>query len=157
MTPSSKPIPSPKSTLRSGLRSANWAIAHLPGLSESDAQKLHAISITTTHQLLSQAWTPLAQEALAGRLNVHVKHVQKWVALADLARVPSVGYQFCGLLLHAGVATVERLALTQASILHRQILKLQVTMLQRPDLCPSAGQVDRWIQEAKQLVRASRR
>jgi hypothetical protein len=40
--------------------------------------------------------------------------------------------------------------------LYRQILKLQVSTLQRPDLCPNAGLVELWIQQAKQLLRQQR-
>ncbi|MBD2325708.1 DUF4332 domain-containing protein [Alkalinema sp. FACHB-956] len=154
----SKPTPNPtnppqrKGSAPARLKSANWLLSQLPGLSEQDQAKLRSLNITTTHQLLKTAWTATAREALAAQLNLHLQHVQKWVALADLARVPSVGCQYNGLLLHAGVATVERLAQLQAGQLHRQILKLQVTIMQRPDLCPNAGEISHWIRQAQLLL-----
>jgi hypothetical protein len=86
---------------------------------------------------------------LAQQLQVHLHHLQKWRALADLARVSSVGCTYAGLLLHAGVPSVAQLAQQVPGPLHRHILKLQVSLIQRPDRCPNAGLVNGWIQEAK--------
>jgi predicted flap endonuclease-1-like 5' DNA nuclease len=137
-------------------RSHNFAIEQLPGLSEDHLDRLRLAGITTTFHLLRQAWTPLGKEDLASRLQLHAQYVQKWVALADLARVPGVGCQYCGLLLHAGVSTVEHLAASSVGQLHRQVLKLQVATLQRPDRCPTLGEVEGWIQQAKTLLRSEK-
>ncbi|MEB3295818.1 MAG: DUF4332 domain-containing protein [Synechococcales bacterium] len=142
-----------KSTVKPGrLRSRNFAIEQLPGLSQDHLARLQAIGITSTFHLLQQAWTTIGKEDLARRISIHVQYVHKWVALADLARVPAVGCQYCGLLLHAGVAKVEHLAALPVGQLHRQILKLQVATFQRPDRCPTLGEVERWIQQAKSLL-----
>jgi hypothetical protein len=142
-------MPSPKSQGRS----QNWAIAQLPGLSPEDCQKLTQLGITTTLQLVRQTQTPQQQQQLAAQLAVHLQHVQKWAALANLARVPSVGCQYCGLLLYAGIATPQQLATTPLPRLHRQLMKLHVSTLQRNDLCPSLNDVATWIQDAQHLLR----
>ena len=71
--------------------------------------------------------------------------------MADLARVPSVGCDYCGLILHSGIISVDQLSQTSVSFLHQQILKLQVATLQRKDLCPSPDVVKTWINEARTI------
>ena len=76
----------------------------------------------------------------------------KWVALADLARIPSVGCQYCGVLLHVGIISVGQLAQTPLPRLHQQILQLQVATTQRRDLCPSRSEMQVWINQARSLA-----
>jgi hypothetical protein len=134
----------------------SWPISELPGISVEDCHQLQQLNILTTRDLLRQSTTAETQAKLAQKLRLHLHHVQKWRALADLAMVPSVGKDYCGLLLHAGVASTVQLANLLPGQLYRQILKLQVSTLQRPDLCPNAGLVELWIQQAKQLLRQQR-
>jgi hypothetical protein len=134
------------------MESSYWAIEQLPGLSQEQQAQLQAIGIATTKQLLAFANTTLKKQVLAGKLQIHLQYVNKWVALADLARIPSVGDRYCGLLLHSGIASVVQLAQTPIHRLHRQILRLHVATLQRNDLCPPVGVIQKWIAEAKMLV-----
>lgn len=133
-------------------QSIDWSIALLPGLSQEDQAKLNHCGIHTTQQLLKQGSTPAQRQALATRLHLHLQHINKWVALANLARIPAVGCQHCGLLLHAGISSPQQLAQTPLPRLHRQVLKLHVATLQRQDLCPSLGEVAQWIEQARLLV-----
>ncbi|MGB7443111.1 MAG: DUF4332 domain-containing protein [Coleofasciculaceae cyanobacterium] len=136
----------------SALRPCNWSIEQLPGLSEDDQSKLRESGISTTRQLLKKASTPQLKQDLANQLQVNSQHVNKWVALADLARIPSVGCQHCGLLLHAGIASIVQLAQTPAHRLHQQILRLQVANLQRRDLCPPVEEVSKWVRQSRDLL-----
>ncbi len=131
----------------------DWPIAHLPGLSKENQTQLEECSITTTGQLIRMTKTPAAKALLAHQLQVNIQDVNKWVAMAKLARIPSVGCQYCGLLLHAGVPSAEQLAQMPVEILHQQILKLHVATMQRNDLTPSVDRVQKWIQQAR-LVRS---
>ncbi len=126
-----------------------WKIEKLPGLSKADQEKLKLLGINDSQELLKVTKTKENQQNLANQLKCQVKLIRKWVALADLARVPTVGCDYCGLILHSGVISVEQLAQTSVSSLHRQILKLQVATLQNKDLCPSPDVVQTWIKEAK--------
>lgn len=134
-----------------GLPSSNWPIDQLPGLSQDSQQGLHTCGIHTTHDLLRQTQTGPKKQAIAARLHIHPQHLNKWVALADLARIPAVGCQYCGLLLHAGIASPEQLVQTPLPRLHRQLLRLYVSMMQRQDLCPSLDMVAQWLQQARSL------
>ena len=139
-------------TQRNTPQSGDWLIEQLPGLSEPDRAKLVELGITTTGQLLQKASTPQLRQVLANQLQIKSQHVNKWVALADLARIPGIGCQYCGLLLHAGIGSVVQLAQTPAHRLHQQILRLQVATMQRRDLCPHVEEVATWIKQARALV-----
>lgn len=131
------------------LQPCDWPIDQLPGLSLENQTELEACGITTTGQLMKKAATPTHRIALANCLQIHIQYVNRWFALADLARIPSVGCRYCGLLLHAGVGSVRQLSQMPVHRLHQQILRLQVATMQRRDLCPSLDQVTRWIEEAR--------
>ncbi len=129
----------------------NWPIADLPGLKLDESEQLAAIGLHTTHDLLQNSTNLAQQTAIAQQLHLHVHHIQKWCALADLARLPSVGQTYCGLLLHAGVPSVRHLASLAPGRLHRQILKLQIVATGQANIRPEVGLVQQWIQQAKQF------
>ncbi|QSJ15919.1 DUF4332 domain-containing protein [Nostoc sp. UHCC 0702] len=134
---------------KSAIASCDWPIQQLPGLSHQEQSQLQNCGISTTRVLFKQANSPAAKLALANKLQVHLQYVNKWVALADLARIPSVGTQYCGLLLHAGIGSVAQLAEVPTHRLHQQIMRLQVATMQRRDLCPAIELVQQWSQQAK--------
>jgi hypothetical protein len=131
----------------------SWLIEQLPGLSNQDCQKLKDCGIDTTEQLLQKVRPQFGREKLAVRMQIHAKHINKWVAMAELASIPAVGCQYCGLLVHAGVGSIAQLAATPIQQLHRQILRFQVANLQRRDLCPGVQVMLPWIEQAKILTR----
>jgi Domain of unknown function (DUF4332) len=131
--------------------SCDWSIKELPGLNEEEKLQLQNCGISTTSQLIVKGKTSQSRIELANQLQINLKYVNKWLALADLARVPSVGTQYCGLLLHAGVGSVMQLAETPTHRLHRQVLRLQVATMQRRDLCPAVDIVQQWTQQAKMV------
>ncbi|MGI8500323.1 MAG: DUF4332 domain-containing protein [Hassallia sp.] len=130
----------------------DWSIQQLPGLSHEELAQLQNCGIFTTKALFQQGNSLESKVALANKLQVNLQYVNKWVALADLARIPSVGTQYCGLLLHAGIASVAQLAETPTHRLHRQIMRLQVATFQRRDLCPAIELVQQWCQQAKTVT-----
>ena len=133
------------------MESRYWSIEQLPGLSKQQQAQLQECGITTTKQLLEKASTKELKQALANQLQINIQYVNKWVALADLARIPSVGCQYCGLLLHSGIASVSQLTQTPVHRLHKQIMRLQVATMQRQDLCPAVEVVQKWVQQARSL------
>ncbi|MEG4280192.1 DUF4332 domain-containing protein [Microcoleus sp. MON1_C1] len=127
----------------------DWPIAHLPGLSKENQSQLEECSITTTGQLIRMTKTQAAKVLLANQLQINIQYVNKWVAMANLARIPSVGCEYCGLLLHAGVASPAQLAQMPVERLHQQVLRLHVATMQRNDLTPSVDRVHKWVQQAR--------
>jgi predicted RecB family nuclease len=134
--------------------SCDWPIEQLPGLSQDEQSQLQNCGIKTTKALVKQGKTPEQRLALASKLQIHLRYVNKWIALADLARIPGVGTQYCGLLLHAGIGSVAQLAQTPAHRLHQQIMRLQVATIQRRDLCPAIALVQQWCQQARTVLSA---
>jgi hypothetical protein len=126
-----------------------WSIDKLPGLSIQEQNLLNKNGICTTQDLLVSSQTRSAKNFLSSKLGLHIKYINKWVALADLARIPSVNYQYCGLLLHSGIASAAQLSQTSLQKLHPTIKRLYVATMQRKDLSPPVEQVKKWIEEAK--------
>ncbi len=128
-----------------------YPLEQLPGLSVAHAQGLAKLGLTSTAQLRRYGASVEHRQTLAQRLQVPLRYVTKWVILADLARVPAVGCQFNGLLLHAGIISVPQLAACSAQQLFTQLRRLHVATMQRNDLCPTVDQVNLWIHQAKAL------
>ena len=142
----------PQKSARNSVQIRDWPIAQLPGLNNENQSQLEECGITTTQQLIRMTKTAEAKALLAHQLQVNLQYVNKWVALALLARIPSVGCQYCGLLLHAGVASPTQLAQMPVGRLHEQILRMHVAMMQRNDLTPSVDRVQKWIEDAKLVI-----
>lgn len=140
----SRPQPTPASK--------SWPIEQLPGLSLEHQAGLNQQGIRTTRQLLQHASTPDQQEAIAVQLRTSINQVKKWVALADLARVPAIGCVYCGVLLHAGIVSPQQLVQTSLPRLHQQIVKLHVAMMQSKAHCPSLDDVAQWQAQARQVI-----
>jgi hypothetical protein len=105
----------------------HWPIASLPGVDEKLQQDLAALGITDTQRLLKVS-------------------AAKHVALA------AEGCEYCGLLLHGGIASIEQLSSTRPQLIHRSILRLHVGLLQRRDLTPTVDRVQLWVEQAKQIL-----
>ncbi len=135
------------------MQSLYWSLDKLPGLDLQHQDLLKNQGITTTKELLFQAIDKQDREKLATRLKINLKYLNKWVALADLARIPSINYQYCGLVLHSGIGSVFQLTQTPFHRLHRQITRLQIATFQSKDLAPSVEQVKQWVEQAQSICR----
>jgi hypothetical protein len=116
------------------------------------ANQLAALGLTHTHQLCQLGQSTQRCQALAIQLHLPQRYVTKWVVLSALAQVPTVGCEYNGLLLHAGISSVEQLASSSVQVLFPRIKRLYVATLQRSDLCPSADQVTLWIRNAQSTL-----
>ncbi len=130
----------------------DWTIDKLPGLNDPDKALLEQCGITTTAELLAIAPDAATKQQLAIRLGTKIQFVNKLVALADLARLPGIGCEYNGLLLHTGVISVKQLAQMPAHRLHQQLLRLHVATLQRRDLCPALDRVQTWVKQAQAIL-----
>ncbi|MGB3495648.1 MAG: DUF4332 domain-containing protein [Elainellaceae cyanobacterium] len=133
------------------IASQSWLIANLPGMSDGDRKCLNDCKIETTQQLLTRTHTAEKQQELATQLKMHPQYLKKWIALANLSRIPTVGCEHCGVLLHAGIISPDHLARTPLPRLHQQIVKLHVAQLRNKDQCPSLSDVRGWQHQARQL------
>lgn len=126
-------------------------IALLPGISSIDLKNLKSLGINTNLALLQWTINRQKQEELALQMGVNLKNILKWIALADLSRLESVGNQYCGLILHSGILSCRQLSQACVPKLHQRILRLQVATLGRKNLCPPLPLVKTWVEEAGQL------
>ena len=138
------------------MESIYWSIDLIPGLKLPEQKLLKAQEIEDTRELLERTKTPKAKTDLAGKLRLNQKHISKWIALADLGRIPSVNNQYCGLILHTGVISVSQLAQTPFHRLHRQVSRLQIATSRRQDLIPPVELVKQWVEQAKMLTTIDR-
>ncbi len=128
-----------------------WSIDKLPGISQKDQDLLITNGICTTQDLLAKVKTTQDKYTLANKLQIPLKYINKWSAFADLARIPTVGWKYCGAILHSGIASVAQLKQTPFSKLHFHLKRLYVANTRNKDLSPSVEQVKQWIEQAKLL------
>ena len=132
----------------------NFSLHELPGIPADILTALKARQIETTLGLLKAAPSLDQRRTLARSLDLRDQVIGKWFAMADLARLPAVGTQYCGLLLHCGIHSVTQLAIADAGRLHRHVLRFHVALLRQKNRCPELVDVMQWIQQAKLLSRA---
>ena len=135
----------------SSLSPSYWPIARLPGLKSMDIEQLQGAGVKTTADLLHIAARGDRKQELAAQLNIKLERINRWVAMADLARVPAVGCEHCGLLLHSGIIDTRQLADAATPQLHRQVQRLHVATLRNTRACPTVSDVGLWIAQAKRL------
>lgn len=134
------------------MKSYFWPLEQLPGLPKESYQQLSRLGIKTTEHLLKFGNTVEKRQALANDLHIPMRYIQKWLALSDLARVPAVGCQYCGVLLHAGIISVSQLAHCSQGQLYNRIRRLHVQTLTSMHSCPPPDEVALWIQNAKRIT-----
>src|SRR4051812_16868132 len=106
--PIAPPIMEPVAAAAPAAARAQAPAHHMPiedveGIGPTSAEKLAAIGIVTTSDLLEAGAKPYARERIAEQTGISSKLVRDWVDMVDLMRVPGVGPQYSDLLEAAGV------------------------------------------------------
>ncbi|MEM2926736.1 MAG: DUF4332 domain-containing protein [Candidatus Bathyarchaeia archaeon] len=124
----------------------------IEGIGPVYAEKLMALGIKTTADLLEAGKTPKKREELAQKTGISAKLILEWVNLADLMRVKGIGEEYSDLLEEAGVDTVAELARRDPENLHAKLLEIneKKKLVRRP---PALSLVRQWVEEAKKLPR----
>lgn len=128
----------------------SYNIVEIEGIGESYAEKLRAIGIKTTADLLEKGKTPAGRKSIAEETGISPKLVLKWVNHADLFRIKGVAGQFAELLEAAGVDTVKELRHRVPANLERRLEEVN----EERNLCnrvPSLPEIERMIDQAKEL------
>ena len=138
--------------LASGLAQAsNYALEEIPQMiPAADAQKLKAVGIGTTFQLLERCADPKQRKQLARDARLPEKTLGDWVQMADIMRIKGVGPDVGRLLAAAGVHTVLQLKTQDAAKLEDEILKVNSKqhLSENP---PSTEHLQAWIAQAQTL------
>ena len=148
----SEPEPEPEPAAASAPAAPHhMRITDVEGIGPADAEKLAAIGITTTDQLLAAGATPSDRDRIANSTGISHKLVMEWVDIVDLMRVPGVGPQYSDLLEAAGVDSPAELAQRNPTNL---AVTIQEVIAARPGIVhrtPNEAEVAAWIDAARSL------
>jgi predicted flap endonuclease-1-like 5' DNA nuclease len=126
-------------------------IADVEGIGPAFADKLRAIGIKTTDDLLMAGATHEGRVRIAEQAGLSGDLVRTWVDKADLMRVPGIGPQYSDLLVAAGVDSPAELVQRNPANL---AITLQEVVAARPGIVrriPSEADVAEWIAAAAQV------
>ena len=127
-----------------------YKIEQIEGIGEVYAEKLGAVGIKTTEDLLEKCANAKGRAAIEEETGISHKLILKWTNHADLMRINGVAGQFAELLEAAGVDTVKEFR-------HRVAANLQPKMVEineQKNLCnrvPAVSELERMIAQAKEL------
>ena len=127
-----------------------YKIIQIEGIGEVYAEKLEAVGIKTTDDLLDNCASATGRKKIEEATGISHKLILKWTNHADLMRINGVAGQFAELLEAAGVDTVKEFR-------HRVAANLQPKMVEineQKNLCnrvPAVSEIERMIAQAKEL------
>lgn len=127
------------------------SVVDVEGIGPVFAEKLAAIGIKTTDDLLTAGATPYARERIAEQTGISGDLIRKWVDKVDLMRIEGIGPQYSDLLEAAGVGSPAELAQRNPANL---AVTIQEVIAARPGIvrrAPSEAEVAGWVAEAGQL------
>lgn len=128
----------------------SYPIEKIEGIGASYAEKLGAVGIKKTDELLAQCGSARGRASIAESSSISEKLLLKWTNMADLMRISGVGEEFSELLEAAGVDTVKELQHRKAENLTARMQEVnEAKKLTRR--VPSLAEVEKWINQAKQL------
>jgi predicted flap endonuclease-1-like 5' DNA nuclease len=125
-------------------------IVDIEGIGPVYAEKLAAVGVKTTDQLLERGAKPKGREELEESTGIGHALILKWVNRADLYRIKGVGSEYSDLLEIAGVDSPPELA-------HRNAANLTETMAEANAArnlvrrLPTLAEVTDWIEQSKAL------
>jgi predicted flap endonuclease-1-like 5' DNA nuclease len=122
------------------------------GIGDVQARKLSDAGIGTTDALLEEGKTPRGRQKIADETGISGKLILKWVNRVDLFRIKGIGEEYADLLELAGVDTVPELAQRNPENLYQTIGEVNAEKKLVRQL-PGRNQVQRWVEQAKELPR----
>ena len=127
-----------------------YKIVEIEGIGDAYAEKLQAVGIKTTEDLLKECASPAGLKKIAEETGISPKLILKWTNHADLFRIKGVAGQFAELLEAAGVDTVKEFSHRVAANLHSKMVEVN----DEKNLCnrvPSVAELEKMIEQAKEL------
>lgn len=129
----------------------NYKIDEIEGIGPAYKEKLAAVGITNTDQLLEKCASAAGRKAVEKESELTAKQLLVWADVADLMRVNGVGRQFGELLKAAGVDTIKELATRRADNLTVKLAEVNAEK-KLAKAVPSESQVQGWIDSAKETA-----
>ncbi len=124
----------------------------IEGIGEAYMTKFRAEGILTTEKFLTECATDKGRKELANKLGIRNELILEWTNRCDLFRVKGIGEEYSDLLEASGVDTIPELAQRNAANLLAKMTEVneQKKLVRR---LPVVSQVERWIEQAKNLPR----
>lgn len=127
-----------------------YKVEQIEGIGEVYAEKLIAVGIKTTDELLAKCATPKGRKALEEETGISGKLILKWTNHADLMRINGVAGQFAELLEAAGVDTVKELKHRVPANLHAKMEEVNAVK-NLVNRVPNLPEVEKMVEQAKEL------
>ena len=127
-----------------------YKIDEIEGIGPAYAEKLAAVSISTTGDLLKLCCDARGRKAMAEKTGVSESQLLKWANMADLMRISGVGSEYSELLEAAGVDTVKELRHRNAANLAAKMAEVNETR-KLTRTVPTEKAVSTWIEQAGTL------
>lgn len=125
-------------------------IVDVEGIGPSYAEKLEAVGIRTTDDLLMAGASSGGRERVAAQTGISGKLILEWVNHVDLMRLDGVGSEYADLLEAAGVDSCAELSHRSAKNLAETFQELDAERNTVRNI-PSEAVIQRWIDQAKEL------
>jgi predicted flap endonuclease-1-like 5' DNA nuclease len=127
-------------------------IVDVEGIGPVYGEKLEAVGVKTTDDLLERGATQKGREELEAASGIGRVLILKWVNRVDLYRINGIGSEYSDLLEVAGVDTVPELSYRNAENLTQTMAEANAArnLVRR---LPALEVVADWIEQAKQLPR----
>lgn len=125
-------------------------IEEIEGIEKNYAEKLRAVDIQTTDDLLRRCGDKKGREGVSRETSISETHILDWVNIADLMRINGIGEEYANLLKETGVDTVKELAFRNADNL-TVMVEITNNAKKISKRTPSDGVIQEWIDEAKTL------
>lgn len=128
----------------------SYKIEQIEGVGPAYAEKLMAVGILTTDDLLAKCATPTGRQYIATMTGLSENLLLTWTNQADLMRVSGIGSEFGQLLESSGVDTVKELAQRNPENLVHVMERInEEKKLTR--VVPALKTVEKWVDNAKEL------
>ncbi len=127
-----------------------YNVATIEGVGEVYAEKLNAVGVRTTEDILAKCATPKGRKELAEATGISDKLILKWTNHSDLMRIKGIAGQFAELLEAAGVDTVKELQHRVPANLKAKLDEVNAAK----NLCnrvPNLSEVEKMVEQAKVL------
>jgi len=125
-------------------------VIDVEGIGPAYAEKLEAVGVKTTDQLLERGAKPKGRQELEDSTGIGHALILKWVNRVDLYRIKGVGSEYSDLLEIAGVASPAELAHRNAANLTETLAEANAArnLVRR---LPTLAEVTDWIEKSKSL------
>lgn len=128
----------------------SYKIDVIEGIGDVYAEKLTAVGIKTTEELLAKCATPKGRKDLGEETGISDKLILKWTNHADLMRINGIAGQFAELLEAAGVDTVKELKHRVPANLKEKLDEVNAVK-NLVNRVPNLPEVEKMIEQAKEL------